>query len=57
MRWTVFIKEYNYHGEDNWFWKTLCVIFDSEALGLLERLIAPSGFSVKAGNLKIQEDK
>lgn len=32
---------------DDGFWKTLCIVYDNEALGLMERLLDRVGWSFK----------
>lgn len=34
MQWRFYIKET--HADGWWFWKSLCVAFDNEALGILD---------------------
>lgn len=38
MRWSFYIKEH--HSDDSFFWKHLCVVFDNEAFGILERILS-----------------
>lgn len=44
------IKE---HHPDGWFWKTLCVVYDNEALGILERLLTGFEFKIESVNSTI----
>ena len=39
----MFVKEYQpVYGGDGFFWKSLCVVYDNESLGLVERLLKQS---------------
>ncbi len=48
----VYIKEYYQgnvrHERDDWFWKSLCIVYDNEALGFLERLLSQSSIEHKS---------
>ena len=45
----IYIKEYavNDRGDNDFFWKSLCVVYDNEALGLIERLLQRSEIEYK----------
>lgn len=45
MRKTFYVEETMQNGDT--FWKTLCVVFDNEALGLMERLLIAAGWKFK----------
>ena len=37
----IYVKEHvvNDRGDNDFFWKSLCIVYDNEALGLIERLL------------------
>jgi hypothetical protein len=37
----LMLKVKETHANGDFFWKTLCMVYDNEALGLLERLLSP----------------
>lgn len=47
----VYVKEYvrnvNDRGDDGFFWKSLCIVYDNEAFGLIERLLQNVGIEYK----------
>lgn len=45
----IYVKEYvvNDRGDNDFFWKSLCVVHDNEALGLIERLLKESEIEYK----------
>jgi len=43
-----YVWESDQHGKGDGFWKSLCVVFDNEAFGLLERILTAAGITYKA---------
>ena len=45
----ILIKEYVpiFHRGEEFFWKSLCIVYDNEALGFLERLISATSIDHK----------
>jgi hypothetical protein len=44
----VYVKEYlTAGGHMDWFWKFVCITFDNEGLGLVERLLDGAGLEHK----------
>ena len=47
----IYVKEYvsnvNDHGHEGFFWKSLCIVYDNDALGLIERLLQRSDIEYK----------
>lgn len=48
----VLVKE---HHHDGFFWKSLCIVYDNEALGLLERLLKASELELKFEESEIEK--
>lgn len=45
---TIYVKQHNVTTnpyEDDWSWKSLCLVYDNEALGIIERRFA--GIEIK----------
>lgn len=40
MKFPMRIQIKEYHTSDDFLWKTLCIVYDNEALGIMERLLA-----------------
>jgi hypothetical protein len=45
MRWTIYILEP--HADGSEMWKHLCIVFDHEALGLMERILGQTKITFK----------
>jgi len=47
----IYVKEYvrnvNDHGHEGFFWKSLCIVYDNEAFGLIERLLTANEIEYK----------
>ena len=35
----LYIKQYHHGTKEDWFWTPLCIVYNKEALGFLERLL------------------
>ena len=51
----VYVKFLYADGSD-WYWKFLCVVFDNEALGVLERALQTAGIACKLDHVKQGND-
>jgi len=54
-----YIKEYApvFHRGEEFFWRSLCIVYDNESLGLMERLLQRSDLEYKWQSVESRDAK